>query len=118
MAPGGSHLGVVTGEFGGSTIAVLQLPATAGSGTPALVDYAVAALPPPFSSGLDPHTMTAYTSPNDGKAYGLFSNDGATGLWVVDLEALLSAPRDPSNAHAVLSGYDLVAHGIVTVIPL
>jgi hypothetical protein len=118
VAPGGSHLAAITGEFGGATIAVLQLPATSGSGTPALVDYAVAQLPGGFSSGLDPHTMTAYTSPNTGKAYGLFTNGAVTGLWVVDLEALLSAPRDPSNPHAVLVGYDLVASGIVTIIPI
>jgi hypothetical protein len=110
---------VITGEFGGSTFAVLQLPATSGSGTPALVDYAVAEMPGGFSSGFDPHTMTAYTSPNNGKAYGLFSNaPPVTSLWVVDMEALLAAPRDVSNPNAVDPTFDLIAHGIVTVIPL
>lgn len=121
VAPGASHLAVVTSEFGGSTIAVLQLPASAGSGTPALVDYAFAQLPGGFQSGLDPHTITAYTSPNNGKAYGLLANGyfaTPTGLWVVNLEALLSAPRDSSNPNAVDPTYDLVAHGIVTIIPL
>ena len=119
VAPGNSHLAVITGEFGGNTIAVLQLPSTSGSGTPALVDYAVAALPDGFSSGYDPHTMTAYTSPNNGKAYGLFSNaPPVSALWVVDMEALLAAPRDASNPHAVDPTYDLVAHGIVTIITL
>jgi hypothetical protein len=118
VAPGNSHLATIQGEFGGNTFAVLQLPATSGSGTPALVDYAVAAMPGGYSAGYDPHTMTAYTSPNTGKAYGLFTNYAASSLWVVDLEALLSAPRDPSNANAVLSTYDLVGHGIVTIIPL
>jgi len=120
VAPGGSHLAVVTGEFGGNTFAVLQLPATSGSGTPALTDYAVAALPGGFSGGLDPHTMTAYTSPNNGKAYALFANGDftpPTSLWVVDMEALLAAPRDPSNPNAVLPSYDLVAAHIVTIIP-
>lgn len=118
VAPG-FHLAVVTGEFGGNTIAVLQLPNTSGSGTPALRDYAVAELPGGFSSGFDPHTMTAYTSPNNGKAYGLFSNaPPVSGLWVVDMEALLSAPRDISHPHAVDPAYDLVVHDIVTIIPL
>jgi len=119
VAPGGSHLAAITGEFGGNIFAVLQLPSTAGTGTPALVDYAVAALPGDYSAGLDPHTMTAYTSPNNGKAYGLFSNaPPVSGLWVVDMEALLSAPRDASNPHAVDPTYDLIAHDIVTIIPL
>jgi hypothetical protein len=118
VAPG-FHLAAITGEFGGNTIAVLQLPRTSGSGTPALRDYAVAALPGGFSAGFDPHTMTAYTSPNNGKAYGLFSDaPPVTGLWVVDMEALLSAPRDASHPHAVDPTYDLVAHDIVTIIPL
>jgi hypothetical protein len=118
VAPG-FHLAAVSGEFGGKTIAVLQLPHTSGSGTPALIDYAVAVLPDGYAAGLDPHTMTAYTSPNNGKPYGLFSDaPPVTGLWAVDLEALLSAPRDPANPNAVDPTYDLVAHHIVTIIPL
>ena len=102
VAPGSTHLGVVTGEFGGNTFAALQLPSTSGSGTPALVDYAVTAIPPNpaggscafFSSGLDPHTLTAYTSPNDGKAYAVFVGNTATCLAKVDLGAVLAAARN------------------------
>jgi hypothetical protein len=108
-APGASHLGVVTGEFGGNTFAALQLPATSGTGTPTIVDYAVAQIPGAavcggyFSSGLDPHTVTAYTSPNNGKAYAVFANDGASCLAVVDLAAVLAAPRNGGGygVHAV-----------------
>ena len=84
MAPGSAHLGIVTGEFGGNTFAVLQLPSTSGSGTPTIVDYAVAVIPG-FSSGFDPHTITAYTSPNNGKAYGLLANARRRHSWRVSI---------------------------------
>lgn len=104
VAPGSSHLGVVTGEFGGNTFSVLQLPSTSGVGTPTIVDFAFTSIPANpaggsspcgfgFSSGLDPHTLSAYTSPNDGNPYAVFANDGATCLVVVDMNAILAAPR-------------------------
>jgi hypothetical protein len=100
-APGTGHYGIVTGEFGGSSFAAFQGPATSGSGTPTLQDYAyVSSLTLPngvtFYAGYDPHTVTAYTSPNNNKAYGVMV-DWSTGtpdyLAVVDLAALLAAPR-------------------------
>lgn len=119
VAPGSAHLGVVTGEFGGSTFAVLQLPSTSGSGTPSIADYATAQIPGgtacggPFYSGADPHTITAYTSPNTGKAYGVFagynSSEGVGGIpvcvAVVDLQAILSAPRGGGG----LAAHDVAA---------
>jgi hypothetical protein len=123
VASGSSHLGVVTGEFGGSNLAVLQLPSTSGTGTPALVDYAIANLPNTpdgnyFSMGYDPHTITAYTSPNDGRAYAVVA-DWVSGyptyLAVIDLQKLLAAPR--SDAHDVSSTYDLIANGVVRYVP-
>lgn len=131
VAPGTSHLGIVTGEFGGNQFGVLQLPKTAGSGTPAVSDWAGAAVPStpdgnPFSAGFDPHTITAYTSPNNQKAYGVIA-DWATGtpsyLAIIDLQALLAAPRlagvDAGGnscstcTHSVDPSYDLVAHGVI-----
>jgi PEP-CTERM motif len=101
-APGTGHLAVVTGEFGGSAYSALQLPSTSGSGTPTLADHAyVASMPTTpdgkaFSAGFDPHTITAYTSPNTGKSYAVFV-DYATGtptyLGVVDLSCVLALPR-------------------------
>ena len=78
VAPG-SHLAIVTGEFGSNRIGAFQLPDHSGSGTPGIDDYAVATLPntpdsQPWNQGLDPHTVTAYASPNDGKAYALMAN--------------------------------------------
>jgi hypothetical protein len=81
VAPGGSHLAIVTGEFGGNTFAVLQLQPTSGTGgaAPTVVDWVVGVMPNTpdgvgFSAGFDPHTVTAYTSPNTGKAIGLYSD--------------------------------------------
>jgi hypothetical protein len=120
IAPGSTHLGVVAGEFGGNTVGVIQLPATSGSGTPGVVDYAYATLPPTpdgfgFSNGFDPHTTTAYTSPNNGKAYAVLAS-WATGspsyLGIVDIKAMLSAPRN-AGTHTVDPTYDLLAHGVV-----
>jgi hypothetical protein len=79
VAQGSGHLAVVTGEFGGNTFSVLQLPASASTATPAVVDYVTAAIPDnaacggTFSAGYDPHTVTAYTSPNDGNSYAVFA---------------------------------------------
>jgi hypothetical protein len=119
VAPGSAHLGIVTSEFGGNVFAVLQLPATSGSGTPGLVDYALAAIPFGFSSGLDPHTVTAYTSANDGKAYGLLASGLPPAFLVrVDLACVLSAPRvGVIPQHNVDPAYDLVLGGCIKFIP-
>jgi hypothetical protein len=103
VAPG-SHLGVVTGEFGGSVEGVIQLPATSGTGTPAVVDWVSFIVPnlasgAPWAEGDDPHTVTAYVSPNDGKAFAVLENSDFSFLAVVDLQGLLGAPR--TGGHVV-----------------
>jgi hypothetical protein len=123
--PAGLHLAVITGEFGGNQIGVLELPATTGSGTPNILDYATAYLPNVPASqctsncswyaGFDPHAVTTYLSPNDGKAYALIAN-AAPPKWiaVVDLAALLTAPRaGPDGVNSVNTTYDLIANGVV-----
>jgi len=109
VAPGTSHLGIVAGEFGSNEIGVIQLPSTSGSGTPAFVDYAATFLASTFSLGFDPHTLTAYTSPNDGKAYGVLANSSPPStLAVVDLACVIGKPRtsghnvDPTVAAACI----------------
>jgi len=106
-APGTNHLAVVTGEFGGSSYAALLLPSTSGSGTPTLSDYAyVGAMPNTpdgneFYAGYDPHTITAYTSPNTSKSYAVFADyygeflglGRPNYLGVVDLACVLALPR-------------------------
>lgn len=119
VAPGSTHLGIVAGEFGGNGFGVIQLPSTSGTGVPKLVDYVAARLPKlpsggAFATGYDPHTTTAYTSPNNEKAYGVMA-DWSTGapayLAIIDLQALLNAPR--SAAHTLDPTYDLLAKGVV-----
>lgn len=121
VAAGTTHLGIITGEYGGNHFGVFQLPSTSGSGTPSFVDYAAAVMPsstphgPAFSAGYDPHTVTAYTSPNNGRAYGLIADWSAGSpqyVGVVDLQLLLSAPR-VAGTHNVDPTYDLIANGVV-----
>lgn len=115
-APGTAHLAAVTGEFGGSSYSILQLPAVSGpgKGTPNLVDYAyVSGMPNtpnglPFSAGYDPHTITAYTSPNGTqKSFVLFADYYPSGypsyLAQVDMQCVLSAPRTTAGGHLVAS---------------
>ena len=98
VAPG-SHLAVVAGEFGGAGFGVVRLPSAIGpTDTPIAPDWVSANVPNdpealPWSMGTDPHTVTAYTSPNDGKAYALMTNVNRTYLVKIDMALLLSAPR-------------------------
>jgi hypothetical protein len=130
VAPG-FHLALVQDEFAGNAVAVVELPSTSGTGTPAFGDYAVAVMPNTpdgneFSDGLDPHTLTAYVSPNNGKAYGLVTSPdpedtgtGANFVGVIDLQALLAAPRCTTGetgcvgTHQVDPTYDLLSNGVV-----
>jgi hypothetical protein len=85
-----------------------------------MVDYAAAVLPNTpdgnaFEQGLDPHTVTAYVSPNNGKAYGLMANGCGvppTYLGVIDLQGLLNAPR-VAGTHTVDPTYDLIVNGVL-----
>jgi hypothetical protein len=90
----------VTGEFGGNIITAIQLPATSGSGTPAITDWVSCAISG-FSNGNDPHTVTAYQSPNGFKdAIAVLANGGATQVAVVDLTLMLNktiVPRDAAG---------------------
>jgi len=109
------HIGVVGGEFGGTTFIVIKLPSVAG-GTPALQDYVLADIPntpdgQPWSLGHDPHTLTAYKSPNNGAPYAIFENDpgtfgGSAGgrnfLAIIDLNALLvTRARSAPGSHVL-----------------
>ena len=126
VAPGTTHLGAVGGEFGGNYIAAISLPTKSGpaAGAPKLVDYVVAPLPNTpdgnaFANGTDPHTVTAYTSPNTQKAYGVAASWSSGGygnptyIAVIDLAALLAAPRNPADAHLLASTVNLLTSGIV-----
>ncbi len=103
VAPG-THFGVVAGEFGGNIEGVMQLPSTSGTGTPAVVDSVEFTMPKDPSGagwemGCDPHTVTAYVSPNTGKALAVLGNANFTFLAVVDIEGMLGAPRTGPLCH-------------------
>jgi len=117
VAPG-SHLGIVTGEFGGNVEGVIQLPSTSGSGTPAVTDWVSFVVPAlasglPWSEGQDPHTVTAYVSPNDNKAFGVLENGDFSFLAVIDLQGLLNAPRTAPGSHVAT---EPLPAGVVTFI--
>jgi len=102
---------------------VIQIPSTSGSGTPAVLDWAAVALPntpdgATFEQGLDPHTVTAYVSPNNGDAIGLMANGyfvPPTWLAYIDLTKLLAAPRT-SGTHYVDPSVNLETSGILTYV--
>jgi hypothetical protein len=102
----GTHTGVVAGEFGGKNISAISLPETSGSGTPTLKDYVTCAIGTGFELGLDPHTVTAYKSPNGGDAIGLFTNSGGGTVAVVDLTKMLnpSIVKRTAGGHACEAG--------------
>ncbi|MEQ6341233.1 MAG: hypothetical protein M3A44_06145 [Gammaproteobacteria bacterium] len=103
----GTHTGIVSGEFGGDAITAIALPTTSGSGTPAITDWVTCSIGSGFSLGLDPHTVTAYQSPNGGDAIALLANSPpASTLAVVDLTKMLNATIVPRTVggHACLSG--------------
>ena len=107
---------------------MLELPGTAGSGSPTVTDYVTGALPPTpdgfvFQTGCDPHTMTAYTSPNTGLPYGVVASwvplchvgGTPTRLAVIDLAKAIDptvSPRTPGQ-HVIDPGVDLIANGVV-----
>jgi hypothetical protein len=59
-----------------------------------------------FSNGFDPHTVTAYQSPNTGDAVAVLANGGATSLAVVDLSKMLDTSLVPrtTGGHACAAG--------------
>ena len=118
----GTHLGVVTGEFGGSAFGAIQLPTTTVTGAPSVTDWAAANVPSDpsgvaWAMGLDPHTVTVYRSPTSNKSFGVFVNGSRTFLAVVDLQALLAAPRT-TGTHNVQPTFNLVTNNVVRFVAL
>jgi len=105
VAPGSQHLAVVTGEFGGSEFQVLKMPSAGGTGgtAPTLADWADVPCVNGMSAGYDPHTVTAYVSPNDSKSYALFANwdFNPPNLLKADMAGILALPR-AGDGHTVL----------------
>jgi hypothetical protein len=115
----GTHTGIVSGEFGGDAITAIALPAISGSGTPAIKDWVTCSIGSGFSNGLDPHTVTAYQSPNSSKhAFALLANRGASEVAVVDLTLMLDTTTLPrtSGGHGCASG--MLPSSLVKFIPV
>jgi hypothetical protein len=102
----GTHTGVITGEFGGDAVTAIKLPATSGSGTPAISDWVTCSIGGGFSNGFDPHTVTAYQSPSTGDGIAVLANDIASFLAVIDLTKMLdpTVVARTSGGHACLAG--------------
>lgn len=104
----GTHIGIVSGEFGGDAITAIQLP-TAPDTTatiPAISDWITCSIGSGFSNGLDPHAVTAYQSPNSGHAIAALADPGTTVLAVVDLTNMLNTVTVPRTVggHGCASG--------------
>ncbi len=95
-----THTGVITGEFGGNALTAIALPATSGSGVPALTDWVTCSIIG-YVNGFDPHTVTAYQSPNTGNAVAALANAGASSLAIVDLTKML----DPTIVPRTVGGH-------------
>src|SRR6266481_97335 len=106
----GTHTGIVSGEFGGDAITAIALPPT--SGVVLLPDWVTCNIGGGFTNGRDPHTVTAYQSPNPpapNHAFALLANFGASTIAVVDLTNMLDqiiVPRTSGTGlgHACLAG--------------
>jgi hypothetical protein len=118
-----AHLALVEDEFGTTAFGALQLPATSGTGTPAVTDWVSANMPDDptgaaWEMPLDPHGLTAYVSPTTKVAYGLLINLQRTYIAKIDIAKLLAAPRTTTGGHIIEPTYDLVANGVVTFIKM
>jgi hypothetical protein len=101
----GTHIGAVSGEFGGNALTAIQLPAAVDT-TAAVPDISawMTCNIPTFNNGFDPHTITAYQSPNDGHAIALLRNDVANKLARVDLTQMLTLPETSPGSHVCSGG--------------
>jgi hypothetical protein len=114
----GTHVGIVTGEFGGNLEGVIELPATTVSGVPSVVDYVAFTVPSDptgatWSEGFDPHTVTAYISPNLHKPFAVLMNGSFSYLAIIDLNGILAAPR--TGAHTATTP---LPSGLVTFVAI
>ena len=121
-----NHVAIVSG--GSDAIGALRLPYSSGAGVPMIPDYVGASMPndPSGVAWLgwhQPDGLATYVSPSTKTPMGVMMNNGMSGgnaigptyLAIVDLEKLLTAPRDPSagNQHKVDTTVDLVKTGVV-----
>ncbi len=123
----GQHLALVADWFelsgGGGGFGALSLPTTSGSGIPAMQDWVQAQMPSdpsgkPWAMSYEPNGLTAYVSPNSGKGTGVIINRSRTYAAVIDIAALLAAPRQNGTMHTLSSSVQLVTEGIVRFVDI
>ncbi len=128
----GLHQAIIADEDSTNAFGVLQLPTSALKGAPSIQDYAVAQMPndpsgTQWSTGSGAHAVTAAVlnaSLSGGavvsggtKGLAFLFNSNSTYIAVVDLEALLKAPRQ-SGTHTVEPTYDLLGNNVVVFAPI
>ena len=134
----GSNDVFVEDEFGlantsSAGIGAIKLPSTAGSGTPAATDWVVAHMPTTpdgasWDMPLDPHGLTAARAnialtngifqSSTPKGIGFVVNFERTFLGVVDMDALLAAPRSPNDAHQLDPNYAPLQNSVIAYVPI
>jgi hypothetical protein len=123
----GQHLALVADRFelsgGGGGFGALSLPTTSGSGIPAMQDWVQAQMPndpsgKPWTMSYEPNGLTAYASPNSGKGTGVIINRARTYAAVIDIAALLAAPRQGGTFHTLSGAVQLVNDGIVRFVDI
>jgi hypothetical protein len=119
VAQGALHQGIVSGEFGGDGITAIQLPSTSGAGLPAISDWVTCNIGGGWSHGLDPHTVTAYESPNaPNHAFAVLANQGASTVAVVDLTDMLDPAMVPRNGAGDVCLAGTLPASVVSFIPV
>jgi hypothetical protein len=107
----GTNTGIVTGEFGfdgtGANITAVALKKGDDHAAPQISDWVTCSIPGGFLTGLDPHTVGAYKSPQGGDAMGLVGNFDMNTLTynkiaVVDLTKMLKDDIVPRTKGAGL----------------
>ena len=114
----GTHTGVVTGEFGGDAVTAIALPTVidTSAAVPDISAWMTCRIGGGFLNGLDPHTVTAYTSPTTGNAIALLANNGATLLARIDLTLMLALPETFLGSHVCAAG--TLPASVVTLLPI
>jgi len=69
-----------------------------------------------FAMGFDPHTVTAYKSPNSGDAIALISSALGTAVARIDLTLMLALPEASAGSHTCASG--TLPGSVVTFFPV
>jgi hypothetical protein len=128
----GAGVAVLADEFGTTAFGAIRLPSAPGSGVPAVSDWVAADMPADPSGAewampLDPHGLVAAFASarlsagslivGPGGGIGLLENKARTYVAVIDLLALLSAPRSATDPHRIEPTFDLLANNVVAFAP-